>query len=142
MSDKSRDALACLLLRFGLGWFIFVWAVNKILAPQQYQQLARHFDSLDLGQAQVLGIAALQIALCLMVFAGWKRIFSYAGLFAIHAYTVSRQWEKYIAPFEINEHGFPINRNVTDSLAVLFAMAALWLFRHRDHWSLDMRLRR
>ncbi|MEL6479338.1 MAG: DoxX family membrane protein [Pseudomonadota bacterium] len=139
MSDRVREAIACLILRLGLAWFLFVWAVNKLLAPAQYQQLANWFDKIDLSLAQVYAIAGVQIAICLMVAAGWQRIYAYAALIVIHGYTVFRQWEKYIAPFEINDKGFPVNRNVTDSLAVLAAMIALWLLRHRDHWSLDAR---
>ena len=41
-----------------------------------------------------------------------------------------------IAPFAI-EDGFPTNRNEAIALAALTAFAALWLLRHRDHWSLD-----
>ncbi|MEM7508519.1 MAG: hypothetical protein AAF415_17450 [Pseudomonadota bacterium] len=142
MTDRTRDALACLLLRFGVAWFIFVWAVNKLLAPAQYQQLASWFDKVDVSTGQVYSIAVVQIVICLCVFAGWQRIVSYAALAAIHGYTVYRQWEKYIAPFEINDKGFPVNPNVTDSLAVLFAMVALLLLRHRDHWALDARSKR
>ena len=137
MSQHAREALACLILRVGLAWFIFVWAVNKILAPQQYQQLAKWIDKLDVSLVQVYGIAGVQIVICVMVFVGWQRIVSYTALIVIHGYTVFRQWEKYIAPFEINDKGFPVNRNVTDSLAVLCAMIALLLLRHRDHWSVD-----
>jgi hypothetical protein len=32
--DK-RDALVLLLLRLGLAWLLFVWAVNKIIEPGQ-----------------------------------------------------------------------------------------------------------
>lgn len=137
MESRTKDAIALLILRCGCGWFIFVWAVNKFLAPKQYQQLAKWFDKVDIDLTQVYIIAGLQVAVCVCVFIGWARIYSYALLAAIHGYTVYRQWPKYLDPFEINEKGFPINRNVTVSLCALFAMIALWLLRHRDHWSLD-----
>jgi len=139
--ERTRDALALAILRFGVAWFIFVWAVNKILAPQQYQNLAKWIDKVDVSLAQVYTIAGVQIVICLMVFLGWKRGLSYALLALMHGYTIWRQLPKYLDPFEINERGFPINRNVTVSLAVFAAMVALWLLRHRDRWSLDFWLR-
>jgi len=42
-ADK-RDALAVLILRLGLAWFIFLWAAHKIITPGQYQPLGRHID--------------------------------------------------------------------------------------------------
>ena len=141
LENRSQDALALLILRIGCAWFIFVWAVNKFLAPAQYQQLAQHFDKLTLDETQVLVIAAVQVVICLCVFVGWARLYTYALLAAMHGYTVYRQWPKYIDPFEINDNGFPINRNVSVSLCALLAMIALWLLRHRDHWSVDAMIR-
>ena len=140
LTPYQSEALGLLLLRIGCAWFIFVWAVNKIFAPLQYQKLAKFFDSIDLGLWQVYAIAAVQIVICLLVFAGWARIVSYAALAAMHGFTIFRQWPQYLAPFEINDNGFPVNRNVTVALCVFLAMLALWLLRHRDHWSLDVLL--
>jgi hypothetical protein len=136
----QSEALGLLLLRIGCAWFIFVWAVNKIFAPLQYQKLAKFFDSIDLGLWQVYAIAAVQIVICLLVFAGWARIVSYAALAAMHGFSIFRQWRQYLAPFEINDNGFPVNRNITVALCAFLAMLALWLLRHRDHWSLDVLL--
>ena len=48
LQDK-RDGLALLILRLGLAWFIFLWAAHKLITPGQYQQLARHFDKVDVS---------------------------------------------------------------------------------------------
>lgn len=140
LTPYQSEALGLLLLRIGCAWFIFVWAVNKIFAPLQYQKLAKFFDSIDLGLWQVYAIAAVQIVICLLVFAGWARIVSYAALTAMHGFSIFRQWPQYLAPFEINDNGFPVNRNITVALCAFLAMLALWLLRHRDHWSLDVLL--
>lgn len=137
LPPHKSEALALVLLRIGCAWFIFVWAVNKLLAPQQYQKLAKYYDAVDLGLWQVYAIAGAQIVICLLVFAGWARIVSYAALAAMHGFTILREWPKYLDPFAINDEGFPVNRNVTVALCAFLAMLALWLLRHRDHWSLD-----
>ena len=142
MEHTTREALALLILRVGCAWFIFVWAVNKFLAGPQYQQLMKAIDKVDVGLTTVYIIAGIQVVVCLLVFVGWARVVSYGALFLMHAFTVYRQWPQFIDPFAVNEHGFPVNRNVVISLTALAAMAALWLLRHRDHWSLDVVLRK
>lgn len=134
-SDKL-DGLALLVLRVGLAWFIFVWAVNKVLTPGQYQQLVRHFEKVEIATSQVLIVAGIQIVVCLCAFVGIARILAFGGLLIMHFFTVLRRWEKFLDPFEINERGFPVNRNAVIDLAVLAAMIALILLIRRDHFSL------
>ena len=131
-----------LILRCGTAWFIFVWAVNKILAPVQYQKLAKWYDKVDLDLTQVYIIAGLQIVLCLIVFVGWARLYSYGALAAMHGFTVYRELSRYLDPFAISDKGFPVNRGAAVSLCAFAAMLALWLLRRHDHWSLDALLKR
>jgi hypothetical protein len=44
-----QEALGLLLLRLGLAWFLFVWAVNKMLAPVQYAKLWGFFHGIEIG---------------------------------------------------------------------------------------------
>jgi uncharacterized membrane protein YphA (DoxX/SURF4 family) len=140
--EDRKDALALLILRLGLAWFIFVWAANKILAPKQYQWLARRFDDVDLSLAQVYLVAGIQIALCILVAFGLFRLFSYGSLALMHLFTVTRRWEGFFDPFALSERGNPINRNQVIDLAVLAAFIALILLIHRDHFSIGGWLRR
>ena len=136
-NSRWAEPLGMLLLRFGCAWFIFVWAVNKFTAPGQYQNLAKHFDKLDLGIMQVYAIGAVQIVVCVLVFLGLWRTISYAALALLHFPTILRIWPKLIDPFAVSERGFPVNRNSAIALAILMAMSALWLLRDRDFWSMD-----
>ena len=131
------EPLGLLLLRVGCAWFIFVWAVAKFLAPAQYQFILKRFDGIQVEQIVVYGIGIAQIVVCLMVFLGLFRTFSYAALALIHGFTITRIWGKLIDPFEISEKGFPVNRNSSIALGIFLAMAALWLLRNRDEWSVD-----
>lgn len=147
MNDKLspsdiRDALAVLLLRMGLIWFLFLWAIHKLLATGQYQSLARNIDKIEIDATMVQAIGIAQIVVLFFALIGIFRPFAYGAMAMTHAFTISRQWERYIDPFEISERGFPINRNVSVSAAVMCAFIVLLLLIHRDHLSLGGWLRR
>lgn len=129
------DGLALLILRLGLSWFIFLWAAHKIITPGQYQNLARHFDGVEVSLAQVYLMGGVQIALCLLVAFGVLRYFSYGSLLLMHFFTITRRWEGFFDPFTLNDRGFPVNRNQVIDLAVLAAFIALVLLIRRDHFS-------
>lgn len=131
-----KDALALLILRLGLAWFIFLWAAHKIITPAQYQGLAKNFDGVEVSFAQIYAAAGLQIVLCLLVVVGAFRLFSFGSLLVMHFYTVTRRWDGFFDPFAINDRGFPVNRNQVIDLAVLAAFIALVLLIHRDRWSI------
>ncbi|MDA3858534.1 MAG: hypothetical protein PF480_09945 [Roseovarius sp.] len=133
--QDKLDALALLILRLGLACFIFLWAAHKIVTPKQYQNLARHFDGVDVSLTQVYLGGGVQIALCLLVALGVLRYVSYSSLLLMHFFTVMRRWEGFLDPFALNDRGFPINRNQVIDLAVLGAFIALVLLIRRDHFS-------
>lgn len=130
------DGLALLVLRLGLAWFMFLWAAHKVITPGQYQNLARHFDGVDVSLAQVYAMGGVQIALCVLVVIGVFRYFSYGSLLVMHFFTVTRRWEGFFDPFAVNDRGFPVNRNQVIDLAVLGALIALVLLIRRDHFSI------
>ncbi len=138
MTADHREALAVLILRIGLAWFLFVWAVNKILAPAQYERIWGSFHGLEIGSILPIVMGGLQIVICLAMALGLWRVVSYALGFVMHAVTVAVILPKLIDPFVINENGFPVNRNSSIALAALAGFAALWLLRNRDLWSLDV----
>ena len=141
MSDK-RDALADLVLRLGLIWFLFLWAIHKILATSQYQSLARNFDKVEIEATTVQLIGAAQIFVLFLALIGIFRPFTYGAMAITHAFTISRQWERYVDPFAISERGFPVNRNLSVSAAVMCAFIVLLLLIPRDHYSIGGWLKR
>lgn len=136
MTFERRDGLALLILRLGLAWFIFLWAIHKILTPGQYAQLARNFDGVDPAFWQIYATGTGQILLCLLMAVGLLRWIAYPALTIMHFFTVTRRWDGFFDPFAINDRGFPIHRNQVIDLAVLAAFVALILLIHRDRWSL------
>ena len=135
-NPDTRDALALLILRLGLVWFLFVWAVNKIIEPEQYMRIWGYFHGIDIGATMPYIMGTVQIVICLMAALGLWRNLSYGLLFLMHLVTVIVIFPSLIAPFVI-EDGFPVNRNNSIAVAALAGFAALWLLRHRDHFSLD-----
>ncbi|HAW49091.1 MAG TPA: hypothetical protein DCX34_17970 [Roseovarius sp.] len=133
--QDKLDGLALLILRLGLAWFIFLWAAHKIITPKQYQNLARHFDGVEVSVGQVMLGGWVQIALSALVALGVLRYLSYGSLLVMHVFTVTRRWEGFVDPFALNDRGFPVNRNQVIDLAVLGAFIALVLLIRRDHFS-------
>ncbi|WP_282607592.1 DoxX family membrane protein [Pelagibius sp. Alg239-R121] len=141
LQDSSKaermEAIALVTLRLGLAWFLFVWAVNKLLAPVQYQKIWGYFHGIEIGATLPYIMGTAQIIICLAIAIGLWRKYSYALGFVMHAVTVAVILPGLLAPFVI-ENGFPTNRNQSIAVAALAGFAALWLLRHRDHWSLDV----
>ena len=135
------DALGLLVLRLGLAWFLFVWAVNKILAPDQYVRIWGYFHGIEIGAAMPYFMGGAQVVICLAMAFGLWRVVSYGLGFLMHGVTIIVVLPSLIAPFVI-EDGFPVNRNQSVALAALAGFAALWLLRRHDHWSLDAWLAR
>tara|TARA_R110002072_G_scaffold27455_25_gene89336 strand:- start:1199 stop:1654 length:456 start_codon:yes stop_codon:yes gene_type:complete len=141
-AQDRRDAAALLILRLGLGWFMFLWAAHKVITPKQYQFLAKSFDGVDLSLNQIYLAGGVQIAILALAAIGIFRYASYGALAVMHFYTLTRRWEGFFDPFAVNSSGFPINRNQVIDLAVMAAFIALLLMIARDHWSVGGWLRR
>ena len=131
-----REALAVLVLRLGLSWFLLVWAINKFLAPDQYMRLWNYIHDWKIGESGPYYLGAVQVVIILAIIIGAGRPVSYALGLAMHVMSTSAVWSRLMDPFAI-EKGFPVNRNLSITLAALGAFIALWLLRHRDHWSFD-----
>ena len=140
--SDTRDALAVLILRVGLIWFLFLWAIHKLLATSQYQNLARNFDDVEVSATSVQIAGIVQLTLLALALIGIFRPFSYGAMAVMHAFTISRQWDRYLDPFAISERGFPVNRNLSETAAVMCAFIALMILIPRDHFSLGGWLKR
>ena len=107
----------------------------------QYVRIWGYFHGIDIGANMPYFMGGAQIIVCVAVALGLWRIVSYGLLFAMHLVTVIVILPSLAAPFVI-EDNFPVNRNNAIALAALGGFAAIWLLRHRDHWSLDAWLAR
>ena len=92
-AQDRQDALALLILRLGLVWFMFLWAIHKVITPGQYRALAQNFDGVELSFAQIYTVAGVQIGICVLAAVGIFRFASYGALAGMHFYTLTRRWE-------------------------------------------------
>ena len=84
IKNDWRDGAGLFILRAGLVWFIFLWAIHKVITPKQYQQLAKWIDGVDVSFAQIYGMAAIQLLVCALAIIGIFRYFSYSALLVMH----------------------------------------------------------
>lgn len=135
-SDGWGEALGCLLLRLGLGYFLLVWGVTKFIVPAQTVAIWGYFYGIEIDALlpRLMGIGETAIAVAIIL--GLARPASYAIGFLIHGVTVVVIAESLFMPFVV-KNGFPVNRNASVSLPALMGFAALFLLRARDSWSVD-----
>ena len=69
-SGRAQDALALLILRCGLAWFLLVWAINKFLAPGQYVRLWNFVHGWKIDETIVYYLAAVQVVICVAIILG------------------------------------------------------------------------
>lgn len=135
--ERKSDALALLVLRCALAWFLFVWAVNKILDPQQYAGLWANIHGIPIGQGLPYLFGAAQILVCLMMVAGYRRVLSYGLGLAMHGVTMALILPSILLPFAGLNEDYVLARLRTDTVPIMAGFVALLLLRHRDRWSLD-----
>lgn len=128
MSTNERTGLA--ILRIGLGFFLLLWGVDKLVAPEGTVQIFDHFYKLPLsiGLAPVVGAAEVLLGLAFMM-GLWKTWVYGLGL-VIHATSTVASYAQLLDPFGDN-HLF------IAAIPVLAGFAALFLLRRHDTaWSL------
>lgn len=122
---RNTLPVALLVLRVGLGVFLLLWSIDKIVAPEQTANIFAHFykTPLPVGVAPAVGV--LEAALSLALLAGLWRTWTYGAALAIHTVSTLSTWQKLLSPFGEN-HLF------IAAIPVLAAFVALFLLRHED----------
>lgn len=114
-----------LVLRVGLGVFLLLWSIDKMVAPEQTAKIFQVFYKAPLpaGLAPVLG--ALEAALSLALLAGLWKTWTYGAALVLHAISTLSTWRQLAAPFGEN-HLF------IAAIPLLAAFVALFLLRRHD----------
>jgi hypothetical protein len=116
---------ALLILRVGLGVFLLLWSIDKLVAPEQTVMIFSHFYSLSIGAtvARVIGVAELLLSVSIIL--GFRKTISYGLGTALHAVSTLSTTDQLLSPFGKN-HLF------IAALPVLAAFVALFLLRKQD----------
>ena len=75
--NATRLSIAVFILRVGLGGFLFLWSLDKLVAPEGAVAIYQFFYhvSITTGIAYVIG--ALELLLSLVIMAGFLKTYSY-----------------------------------------------------------------
>jgi len=123
---KARELpLALFILRFGLGLFLLLWSIDKVVAPEQTAKIFSMFYKTPLTEdlAPLVGVAEGLLSVAFL--AGLWRTWTYGAALAIHAVSTLSTWPQLISPFGKN-HLF------IAAIPVLAGFIALFLLRRRD----------
>ncbi len=117
--------MALLVLRVGLGVFLLLWSIDKMLAPEQTAKIFQFFYKTPLPVSFAPVVGALEAALSLALLAGLWRTWTYGAALALHAISTLSTWKQLASPFGEN-HLF------LAAIPVLAGFVTLFLLRRKD----------
>ena len=83
---RSRELrVALLVLRVGLGVFLLLWSIDKMVAPEQTAKIFQFFYKTALPASFAPAVGALGAALSLAFLAGLWKTWTYGACLALHA---------------------------------------------------------
>lgn len=124
MTLSTRTAL--LLLRIGLFLFMMIWAVEKFVRPEAFQNIFGNFYGIDAGNGLIYAFGAVQVLILLLFVCGSFKAVSYGLVMAMNLITLMVSYRQILSPFEGGNHLFAA------SIVVAAASIALFLARTDD----------
>ena len=122
---KKKERIALFLLRFGLGTFLLLWGIDKIVSPGSTVKIYQFFYFMAITTKVAVIVGIIQVIFSLLIVVGlWKR-WTYGIGFIVHLISVLASYKQMFDPFGKN-HLF------IAGLPVLFAFIALYLLRNQD----------
>lgn len=117
--------MALFILRIGLGVFLLLWSIDKMVAPEQTVKIFQHFYRTPLPTGLAPAVGAIEAAPSLALLAGLWKTWTYGAALALHAIATVSTWKQLLAPFGEN-HLF------IAAIPVLAAFVTLFLLRRED----------
>jgi len=124
MSNRELP-VALFILRLGLGAFLLLFGIDKLVAPATTVEVFAQFYGLIVSHGMVYGAGVLEILLGLAFLAGLWKTLSYGLGLLLHAVSTLVTYQELLSPFGAN-HLF------LAALPVLAAFIALFLLRRQD----------
>ncbi len=128
---KHESEVGLLILRLGLGVFLLLFGIDKLVAPHTTAAVFVHYYGLDVVPGALVYVAGLlEIALGLAILAGIWKTLSYGIGLALHAVSTLVTYRELLSPFGENHMYLA-------AVPVLAGFATLFLLRRHDVlWSL------
>lgn len=127
--SNSELPVALFILRLGLGAFLLLFGIDKLIAPATTVEVFTQFYGLVVSHGMVYAAGALEILLGLAFLAGLWKTLSYGLGLLLHAVSTLATYQELLSPFGEN-HMF------LAAIPVLAAFITLFLLRRQDAlWS-------
>jgi putative oxidoreductase len=127
--SNSEFSVSLFILRLGLGVFLLLFGIDKLVAPATTVEVFTQYYGLVVSHGMVYTVGALEILLGLAFLAGLWKTLSYGLGLLLHAVSTLATYQELLSPFGEN-HLF------LAAIPVLAAFIALFLLRRQDAlWS-------
>ena len=128
--SNSEIPVALFILRLGLGVFLLLFGIDKLIAPGMTVDVFAHFYGLAISHDMAYGAGVLEILLSLVFLFGLWKTLIYGLALLLHAVSTLATYQELLSPFGAN-HMF------LAALPVLAAFIVLFLLRRHDRlWSI------
>lgn len=139
-TDRSKWTMP--VLRVGMGLFLALWGVDKLLATEASQGIFSHFYGLDAGPSVVQVAGAAEILLGALLAVGLFRVPVAWIALAVNAVSTGASWKQIVDPWGLlglTEGGTHL---FLASIVIMAANVALVLNARDETATLDRVLRR
>ena len=127
--SNSELPVALFILRLGLGAFLLLFGIDKLVVPETTVEVFAQFYGLIVSHGMVYATGVLEILLGLAFLAGLWKTLSYGLGLLLHAVSTLATYHELLSPFGAN-HLF------LAAVPVLAAFLALFVLRRHDTlWS-------
>lgn len=128
--NNSDYVVPLFILRLGLGVFVLLFGVDKLVAPDVAASVYADFYGMDISTVLIYAAGVLEAVLGAAVLLGLWKTLSYGLALVLHAVSTLATYRELLAPFGEN-HLF------LAALPVLAGFITLFLLRRYDtRWSL------
>lgn len=129
--SSSNLSLGIFMLRFGLGIYIVLWALNKIISPETSSALFSRFYYINFPPSVIMIIGALELVLGLLIILGFYKNITYSLGLVVQIISVVALFIELLVPFGDNIFFYC-------EIPILLAFVALFLLKNLDNrWTLS-----
>ncbi len=129
--NTTRLSVAILILRVGLGGFLLLWSIDKLVTPEGVVAIYQFFYHVSITPEIAYVIGAFEFLLSLAIMAGFLKTYSYGLGLLLHVTSTIASYQQLLNPFGGNHLYIA-------AIPVLAGFIALFLIRRQDNlWSLD-----